>query len=230
MTPFDWQEGMGHRAQYVESRLAAGVPVVAVSTLDGVLAVTYRRQSRKLFEVYDRLMYAAIGQQADVESLRMITIDFAHREGYQRSEQDVTIRRVVAALSEPVKKAFGDFRASPLVVQALFAEVGADPERDRYYVLEYDGDYRLSRRSCALAGTEQAKQMLQSKLDELDTGSRPASEWVEPLAAVVRAALDPEGERNPAEVLAGLQVEAALLEREGITARRFRTLAGGDEL
>src|SRR5512143_199130 len=109
LTPYDWQEAIGHRAQFVEARIATGVPVVAISLDEGILAATYRRHTRKLFEIYDRLMYAAIGQQSDAESLRVAAIDFAHREGFQRSEQDVTIQRVVTAMSQPIKEAFANF-------------------------------------------------------------------------------------------------------------------------
>ena len=115
MTPYDWQEGMSHRAQYVESRLATGVPVIAVSLDPGILAVTYRRQSRKIYEIYDRLMFAGLGLQSDVEAMRVAAIDFSHQEGYQRSEQDVTIQRVVAAVSDPVKQAFANFGSPPVV-------------------------------------------------------------------------------------------------------------------
>jgi len=69
-TPYDWQEGIGNRAQYIEGKLAQGVPVLAISLSEGILIFTYRRQSRKICEIYDRLVFAAIGQQSDVEARR----------------------------------------------------------------------------------------------------------------------------------------------------------------
>src|SRR3569832_1464768 len=125
-TPYDWQEGIGNRAQYIEAKLAQGAPVVAVSLEDGILVFTYRRQARKIYEVYDRLIFAGIGQQSDVEALRMAAVDFA-------SEEDVTIQRVATALSAPLKIAFSDFSTSPLVARSLFAEVGPSIEDDLYY-------------------------------------------------------------------------------------------------
>ncbi len=62
-TPFDWQEAVGHRASYIESRLALGTPVLAVSIDAGIVLFTYKRQARKLFEIYDHLAMAGIGQQ-----------------------------------------------------------------------------------------------------------------------------------------------------------------------
>ena len=123
-TPYDWQEGIGNRAQYIEGKLAAGSPVLAVSLPEGILVYTFRRQARKIFEIYDRLIFAAVGQQSDVESIRGSALDFASREGYNRSEEDVTIQRVATGISVPIKKAFGDFGTAPLVVRCLFAEVG----------------------------------------------------------------------------------------------------------
>ncbi len=69
-TPYDWQEAIGQRAQYVATRLKSGVPVVGLSVQEGVLAMTMRRNAPKLYEVYDRLMMGVIGQQSDVEQLR----------------------------------------------------------------------------------------------------------------------------------------------------------------
>jgi len=62
ITPYDWQEGIGHRASYVDNKLAQGSPVMAISIGEGILLLTYRRQARKIYEIYDRLAYAAIGQ------------------------------------------------------------------------------------------------------------------------------------------------------------------------
>ncbi|MEJ5171470.1 MAG: hypothetical protein WHU10_10820, partial [Fimbriimonadales bacterium] len=68
VTPFDWQESIGHRVEYVENKLAQGLPLVAASLKDGVGIVAWRRNARKVFEIYDRLAMAAIGQQSDVEA------------------------------------------------------------------------------------------------------------------------------------------------------------------
>jgi proteasome alpha subunit len=84
-TPYDWQEGIGHRAQYIEAKLAQGAPVIGVSLDAGILFFTFRRQGRKLFEIYDRLIFGALGQQSDVESVRLAALEFCSREGFNRS-------------------------------------------------------------------------------------------------------------------------------------------------
>ena len=163
-TPYDWQEGIGNRAQYIEGKLAQGVPVLAVSIDQGIVLFTYRRQARKIYEVYDRLAFAGVGQQSDVEALRVAAVDFAHQEGYNRSEQDVTIQRVATALSGPLKKAFADFGSAPVIARSLFAEVCATPEEDAYYVLDYDGDYAISKGFAVLAGSESQQEALAGKI------------------------------------------------------------------
>src|SRR5580700_2953899 len=132
LTPYDWQEGIGNRAQYIEGKLVSGSPVLAVSLPDGILLYTFRRQARKIYEIYDRLVFAGVGQQSDVEALRMSALEFASREGYNRSDEDVTIQRVATAMSAPLKRAFSDFSTSPLVARSLFGEVGSTLEEDLF--------------------------------------------------------------------------------------------------
>src|SRR5438045_4506764 len=129
-TPYDWQESMGNRASYIEAKLSQGSPAMAVSLTSGILVFTYRRQARKIYEIYDRLIFAAIGQQSDIEAMRTAAVEFTHQEGYNRSEQDVTIQRVASALSVPLKKAFADFSIVPVVARSLFAEVHPAVDED----------------------------------------------------------------------------------------------------
>ncbi|HCE01457.1 MAG TPA: hypothetical protein DER07_10490, partial [Armatimonadetes bacterium] len=168
VTPFDWQESIGHRVQYVENKLAQGLPVICASAADGIAIVAWRRNARKVFEIYDRLAMAAIGQQSDVEAIRSAAVEFAHREGFARSESDVTLERVAATLSQPIKRAFGDLTVAPFVVRALFAQVGEDAATDRLLVLGFDGDYSYRDRSAALAGDAETEARLSDALAGVD--------------------------------------------------------------
>jgi proteasome alpha subunit len=152
MSPYDWQEAMSNRVSYITGRLENGAPVLAVSLNVGIVIFTYRRQSPKIFEVYDRLAFAGLGQQSDIEAIRVMAVEFAHREGYARSEKDVSIQRVVTSVSAPVKKAFGDFSYAPIIASCLFAELGESMEKDQYYSVDYDGDYHLVRECVVLSG------------------------------------------------------------------------------
>jgi proteasome alpha subunit len=225
-TPYDWQEGIGNRAQYVEGRLAAGAPVLAVSLPEGILVYTFRRQARKIYEIYDRLVFAGVGQQSDVEALRMSALEFASREGYNRSDEDVTIQRVATAMSAPLKRAFSDFSSSPLIVRSMFAEVGPKPEDDLYYVIDYDGDYALSHRRAAVAGTLEAGSDLESRLDGFQETEPEVA--LEALRAVWLKGVDPEGHKTDEENTRGLRPEAMLLERSDQRENRFRLLTPDD--
>src|SRR4028118_1839026 len=135
-SPYDFNQSIAHRSEYVEERLKGGAPVVGISYDKGILLFTVKRTQRKIFEIYDQLMYSAIGNQADVEAVRLAAIDFAHQEGFQRSPDDVSIQRLVGfAISPPLKRIFGDPMSTPNVLRALFTEMGRTPDRDAFFVL-----------------------------------------------------------------------------------------------
>jgi len=217
-TPYDWQEGIGNRAQYIEGKLSQGVPVLAASLEEGVLVFTYRRQARKIYEIYDRLIFAGLGQQSDVDALRLAALEFASREGFSRSEEDVTIQRVAMAMSGSVKKAFNDFTSAPLVARTLYAEVNSSPAEDVFYALDYDGDYVLSRRGAALAGTEELEASLSAKIAEIVTATS-VEQAIEQIKTIWQDSM-PEGESMPE----GLTPEAVLMERSDVRENRFRIL------
>ncbi|MHB8636903.1 MAG: hypothetical protein ACYC96_10585 [Fimbriimonadaceae bacterium] len=222
ITPYDWQEGIGNRAQYIEAKLEAGSPVVALSVADGVLLVTYRRQTRKLFEIYDRIAFAGIGTQSDVEAIRIAAVDFASREGYQRSEKDVTIQRIASAVSSPIKRAFGDFSTAPFVVRSLFAEVNETPDADLYYTVDYTGDYTVGRSSAVIAGDDVVFTALAERLGEVDRG-KGAADVLDAVLELWQAAITPE-EGSREEAIKGLMPEAFLIERADVRVDRFRRL------
>lgn len=222
LTPYDWQEGIGNRAQYIEGKLAQGIPVLAISLDEGIVIFTYRRQARKIYEIYDRLIFAAIGQQSDVEALRAAAVDFAHQEGYNRSEQDVTIQRVVTALSSPLKKAFSDFSNSPVVARSVFGEINETPDDDLFYVLDFDGDYTTYRRAVAVVGSDAGAERLTEKLLALDAATSAAG-IVDTLKDIWLSAF--EGDSGDTEdPTTGLFPEAVLLERSAEHENRFRSL------
>ncbi|HVT11682.1 MAG TPA: hypothetical protein VHE55_05410 [Fimbriimonadaceae bacterium] len=222
-TPYDWQEGIGNRAQYIEGKLAQGVPVLAASLDEGIVLFAYRRQAKKIYEIYDRLIFAGIGQQSDVEAMRMGAVDFAHQEGYNRSEEDVTIQRVATALSAPLKKAFADFNTAPPVVRILFAEVNRSVEDDLYYSLDYDGDYSIFRKTAVLTGSSTQSELFDGKIEPV-LGMKP-NKAAEALKEIWQLAMEHE-ERPLKELLQGLTAEAVLLERSDLHENRFRILMG----
>ncbi|MBS1713409.1 MAG: hypothetical protein JST30_03645 [Armatimonadetes bacterium] len=222
ISPFDWQEAITHRAQFIESRIAAGIPVLALSVDAGIVTATYRKRVQKVYEVYDRLMYAGIGQQSDIESLRVAAVDFSHREGFQRSENDVSIQRVVNALSQPVKEAFANFSSAPWVARAMFMEVGSACEDDRYYCLDYDGDFSTEHMRCCLAAEKADESVVETELEKIDRKAG-LDDVVAALQGVLERTVSKEKATDQNEG-AGLVFEAAVLLRDGSGDRRFRLL------
>jgi proteasome alpha subunit len=166
-SPYDFNQSIAHRAEYVEERLKGGAPVVGLSYDNGILLFTVKRTQRKVFEIYDKLIYSAIGNQADVEAVRLAAIDFAHQEGFTRSPDDVSIQRLVGfAVSPALKRAFGDAYNSPNVLRAVFAEVGNTPDQDSFFVLNYDGEFTTHTRRAVVAGNQAAEDAMTKKLEE----------------------------------------------------------------
>jgi len=238
-TPYDWQQTLRQKADYVEDRLREGSPVVGLSCYEGVVLVTVRRaQQQKIFEIYDRLAFAGLGNQSDLETIRQIAVDFAHAEGFARSPQDVSIQRVVGvALSPTMKRGFSDPLRLPLVVRGLFAQLGDTPESDLFYVLNYDGEFSLSNRFGVAAGTEGAREAMERVCSARNTKRALKRDAAIELAleawAVGRREASAAGESDWRTVLSGALetgiIEAALLERASPRERRFRFLSA-DEL
>jgi len=244
ISPYDWGQSVRQRAEYIEDRLREGSPVVALTCEAGVLVLTLRKTQRKIFEIYDRLMLAGIGNQADLEAVRLAAIDFAHQEGFNRSPEDVTGHRVVGvALSPALKRAFGDVFSNPLVVRCLFAEMGETPEADAFHLLDYDGEFSVTPRFGVIAGSTPAEDKMRDRMQSALAESPPPlaqaldlalTTWAigreaarqpeedEEEAPATQAASDPRA--TLADELAEATVEAALLERASPRRSKFRLL------
>ncbi|MFN7018535.1 MAG: hypothetical protein ACK4RG_04585 [Fimbriimonadales bacterium] len=235
LTPYDFQENLQQRAQYIRNRLRAGSPVIGISYDNGVLLLALKRRGRKVYEIYDRLMFSAIGNQADVENLRLAAIDFSHQEGFVRSPDDVTIQRVVGfALSPALKKAFGDPLTTPFVARALFAELNDTPERDLFYTLNYDGEFLPYERYAVIGGTttaeEQAMRYLEASLSGVPTFETSVALALTAWGIAYEAAQQEDidtvseeaGRSRLREMLGEAQVELGILERQTLRENRFR--------
>ena len=236
VSPYDFNQTIAHRAEYVEERLKGGAPVVGISYEGGVLLLSARRTQRKVFEIYDKLMYSAIGNQSDVEAVRLASIDFAHQEGFARSADDVSIQRLVGfTLSPPLKRSFGDSFNTPNVLRALFAEVGSTPERDSFFVLNYDGDFTSHTGFAVAAGSDAAATAMREELEKEAGADFPSA--IRRATGALRAGMrdaakrdeDDEESTEPTDGLqelldSGGHLEGGILERNSPRESKFRLL------
>lgn len=198
ITPYEWNESIRQRNEYIEDRLQSGSPVIALSFSGGLLMLSIRQTQRKIYEIYDRLIFSAIGNQADIEVVRTGAIDVAHKEGYTRSPDDVSIQRIVGfAVSPSIKKVYSDSFAAPIVIRALFAELGKSVDRDHYYAVGYDGEFTASSRYCAVAGTDFAEEKaLEFLARELKSAPQTISESLRIAARAWALAITGENEKQ----------------------------------
>jgi proteasome alpha subunit len=229
-SPYDFNQSIAHRAEYVEERLKNGAPVVGISYDAGVLLFTVKRTQRKVFEIYDQLMYSAIGAQADVEAVRLAAIDFAHQEGFARSPDDVSIQRLVGfAISPAIKRTFSDPMTSPHVIRAVFAEVGSTPDKDSFFVLNYDGEFSNTTKFAIAAGSQAAEDAMHEELEKHDDLPNLQTALQRAKGAWRAGGSTPGAEDEDADPLAEAlkdgEIEAAILERDTPRESKFRLLS-----
>src|SRR6516225_6316754 len=140
--PYRWLEAISNRREYIRDQLKGGTPVFALSRPEGILLLGVGQGQSKVFEIYDRHAFAALGHPVDIERIRQAAIEAAHLEGFNRSARDVTLRRLISfALSGTLKSAFEQVFAPPFIVESIFAELGEDQANDVLVRLHYDGDH-----------------------------------------------------------------------------------------
>jgi proteasome alpha subunit len=140
--PYRWLEAITNRREYIEDQLSPGLPVVVLSCEPGILLLTIKTSTPKLFEIYDHLALGCVGHPADIEKVRQTAIDAAHLEGFQRSPNDVTARRLVSYnLAPALKNAFEQIFSAPLLFRGVLAELGHTPAEDALWSFDYDGSF-----------------------------------------------------------------------------------------
>jgi proteasome alpha subunit len=153
--PYRWLEAISNRREYIREQLKSGTPVFALSRPEGILLVGVGQGQSKVFEIYDRHAFAALGHPVDIEKLRQSAIEAAHLEGFNRSTRDVTLRRLVSfSLSSALKNAFEQVFAPPIIVESIFAELGERPGQDSLVRLHYDGDHNYDASGVVVAHRE----------------------------------------------------------------------------
>ena len=182
--PYRWVEAISNRREYIENELATGSPTVGLSFSDGILLLTFGRDRRKIFEIYDRIAIGAIGHPGDIERLRMMAIELASTEGFTRSAADVSLRRMATySFSPALKQAFEQIYGAPYLARILFAEFGESQDSDLFVRLDYDGAMHASSMRAgkrrenfgAIAGTRRGLEQVEGVLSRAKISDLPSA-------------------------------------------------------
>jgi proteasome alpha subunit len=230
--PYRWLEAINNRREYIRDQIKGGTPVFAVSRPEGVLLLGVGQGQSKVFEIYDRHGFAALGHPVDIEKVRQAAIEAAHLEGFNRSSKDVTLRRLISfALSTTLKNAFEQIFSPPLMVECVFAEVGREPAKDVLARMHYDGNHRYETDGVVVAHSnskreEEAVAWLKTNLKPdcslIKTGSVCLKAWKALMEDQSFAEVSVP--TKPLTVIEGKVVEAALLDRNLPAPVHYRTI------
>jgi proteasome alpha subunit len=169
--PFRWMEAISTRHSYVQEKLKKGQPVLAVPYKDGALVMGFTAQPGKIFEVYDRIALGSLGHPADVERLRMTLLDMAHVEGFNRSDKDVTIARLLQfGIAPAMKQNFEEVMRAPYLVKLLFAEIDFE-NRLLFFRLNYDGHWEMFKKGAVISGNDKESEWIQKQIEQTDFAS-----------------------------------------------------------
>ncbi len=185
--PYRFAEAIANRRDYIEDQLRGGSPVVGLAFADGLLVVTLRGGSQKLFEAYDRIGLGSVGHPTDIEKLRQSAVDLAHVIGFNYSDTDVTLQQIVHfGLGPAVKTSFDDVIRSPYIARVLLAELGWADAESSFYTVDYDGTFNRFEGAAAIGGLPESDGIMRDHMLE----ANPANHSLE---AAVSLALEAWG-------------------------------------
>ena len=228
--PYRWLEAIGNRREYITEQMRGGTPVFALSRPEGILLLGVGIGRSKVFEIYDRHGFAALGHPVDIEKLRQAAIESAHVEGFNRSPKDVTLRRLISfALSTTLKNAFEQIFSPPLIVESIFAELGDEPAQDILVRVHYDGNHHYESSGVLIAANDkkredEASAWLKRNLKIADSLSRVAGLCLTLWQAMVdgKPLQELAVPDSLPRTIAGKTVETALLDRKSPGPVQYR--------
>ncbi len=248
--PYRWVEAIANRREYIETQIAGGSPIVALTYRDGILLLTLSRERQKIFEIYDRIGLGAIGHPGDIERLRMAAIELTGTEGFARAALDVSLRRLANySLSPALKAAFEQVYGAPYLARLLFAELGRGDAPNLFLRLDYDGSIHTNGGAFGhafeefgvIAGTAPAAKAMEKFLRSKHVAAKSLDDALEVALdawAIGHLALNEDpGDELPdaariaahrAEHLGAASIEAAVLEHHAAFPATWRALREAD--
>ena len=230
--PYRWLEAIGNRREYIRDQLKGATPVFALSRPEGILLLGVGQGQSKIFEIYDRHGFCALGHPVDIEKIRQAAIEAAHIEGFNRSPKDVTLRRLISfALSTTLKNSFEQIFSPPIMVESIFAEVSETPAQDILVRVHYDGNHHYETSGVLVAHSDQKKEeeaagWIRSTIKAKDSLAQAASLCLTAWQALAddKGFADLKSPEEPAIKIEGKSVEAALLDRKLNGSVQYRAL------
>lgn len=163
--PFRWTEAIATRHNYVQGKLRAGQPVLAVPFREGALLLGFCPQPGKVYEIYDRIALGAMGHPADVERLRISLIEMAHLEGFNRSNHDVTLARLLQfGIAPALKQNFEEVMRAPYLVQLALVEINAEGAPS-FFRLNYDGHWETFKKGTVIGGDPKMIKWIEKEIE-----------------------------------------------------------------
>jgi proteasome alpha subunit len=209
---------MRDRAEFARKNISRGRNVVVLSCADGVLLVAENVSSalHKVYELYDRIGFAAVGKYNEFENLRTAGVRMADLRGYSYDRRDVNAASLAKAYAQTLGAIFSE-QTKPFEVEICVAGVGATAEDDELYRLTFDGSINDEPGYLAMGGdAERLKEVLAEGHD-----------FEAPLAdafALALRALSSDGNGASRELTTDV-LEVAVLERAR-PGRAFRRIEG----
>jgi proteasome alpha subunit len=230
--PYRWLEAIGNRREYIRDQLKGATPVFALSRPEGILLVGIGQGQSKVFEIFDRHGFAALGHPVDIEKIRQAAIEAAHLEGFNRSPKDVTLRRLISfALSTTLKNSFEQIFSPPIMVESIFAEVGDVAAQDVLVRVHYDGNHHYETSGVLVAHSDAKKEdeaaaWIRNNVKAKDSLAQVASLCLSAWQALVddKTFADLKAPDEALLKIEGKAVEAALLDRKLPGPVHYRSL------
>jgi len=211
---------MRDRAEFARKNISRGRNVVVLSCADGVLLVAENVSSalHKVYELYDRIGFAAVGKYNEFENLRTAGVRMADLRGYSYDRRDVNAASLAKAYAQTLGAIFSE-QTKPFEVEICVAGVGSGPQEDELYRLTFDGSINDEPGYLAMGGdADQLKEVLAD-------GHDFEAPLADAFALALRALSSSGGSNGTPRELTKEVLEVAVLERAR-PGRAFRRIEG----
>ncbi len=210
---------MKDRADFARKGIGRGRSVVVVRYVDGILLVAESASPslHKISEIYDRIVFAAVGRYNEFENLRIAGVRLADLRGYSYDRRDVTGRSLANAYAQTLGSIFSSAGEKPYEIEIFVAEIGDSPDDDQIYRLTYDGSVADEKGFAVMGGSAETVNTY------LSAHYREGLGLVEALGLAVQAL--GHDTQQPRQVTVD-QLEVGVLDRTRSQERKFRRIVG----